>query len=143
MLERLQQFWASLTWQMIAFGALGVVVTFVVSYIVVTILLVKMPATYFHSDHEHHFFPDRHPLFRAVAIAIKNILGVLVIITGIILSLPGVPGPGILTIFIGIMMTDIPGKRKLETKIIGRPSVRSAINRLRARYGKPELLLDE
>lgn len=142
MIERLQQFWASLSWGYIAFGVVGVIVTFIVSYVVVSIILVKMPANYFHSDYEHHFLTDRHPLLRGFGIAAKNILGVLVIITGIILSLPGVPGPGILTIFIGIMMTDVPGKRKLEAKIIHRPAVLSAINKLRAKYNKPALLLD-
>ncbi|MBV9217493.1 MAG: hypothetical protein JO053_15100 [Acidobacteria bacterium] len=143
MIAWLEQFWASLTWTSVILGGIGVVVTFVVSYVVVTIILVKMPANYFHSDYEHHFFPDSHPVARAVAIGVKNVLGILVIVTGIILSLPGVPGPGLLTIFIGVMMTDIPGKRRLESKIVERPAVLSAINRLRAKYNKPALLLDE
>ena len=142
MMERLQGLWASVTWLEIVLAVIGLVVTFVVSYIVVSIILVKMPANYFHSDYEHHFLSDRHPVFRSVAIVIKNIIGVIVIITGIILSLPGVPGPGILTIFIGVMLTDIPGKRVLEAKIVHRPAVLTAINRLRARYSKPALILD-
>lgn len=142
MIERLQQFWAALSWGYIFLGVLGVIVTFVVSYVVVSIILVKMPANYFHSDYEHHFLTDRHPVLRGVGIAVKNTIGVLVIITGIILSLPGVPGPGLLTIFIGIMMTDIPGKRRLEVKIIHRPAVLAAINKLRAKYEKPALLVD-
>ena len=61
---------------------------------------------------------------------------------GIILSLPGVPGQGILTILLGIIMLDIPGKRPLEARIIQRPSVLSAINNLRAKFNKPPLILD-
>jgi hypothetical protein len=39
-------------------------------------------------------------------------------------------------------MLDIPGKRPLEARIIKRPTVLSAINNLRARYGKPPLEMD-
>jgi hypothetical protein len=142
MLERLSQFWHALTWTELILGLFGFIVTFVVSYIVVMIILVKMPQNYFHSDYEHHFLPDSHPLLRTVAIVVKNIVGVVVIITGIILSLPGVPGPGFLTIFIGLMITDIPGKRKLEAKIVRRPAILSSINKLRVKYDKPELVID-
>lgn len=142
MLERLSHFWNALTWAEVVVGAVGVILGFALSYAVVMVILVKMPANYFHSDYEHHFLPDSHPVLRTAGLILKNIVGVLVIITGIILSFPGVPGPGLLTIFIGIMITDIPGKRKVEAKLIQRPAVLSAINKLRARYNKPELLMD-
>jgi len=61
---------------------------------------------------------------------------------GIVLSMPGVPGQGILTILLGIIMLDIPGKRPLEAKIIQRPAVLSAANKLRLRWDKPPLILD-
>jgi hypothetical protein len=55
---------------------------------------------------------------------------------------PGVPGQGVLTILLGIMLLDFPGKRALETRIVGRPRVNGAVNALRARFGKPPLILD-
>jgi len=142
MIEWLANLWHSMTWLEFVAGVVVVIVTFAVSYVVVSIILIKIPANYFHSDYEHHFVSDRHPVFRAVAIAGKNVLGVLLIITGMILSLPAVPGPGLLTIFIGLMLTDIPGKRVLEAKIIKRPAILSAVNKLRQRYGKPALVMD-
>jgi len=142
MIDKLQQYWAALSWLQII-SVIGVIaVTFVVSYVVVSIVLVKLPANYFHSDYEHHLMPNSHPILRSVVIGLKNILGVVLILTGIVLSLPGVPGPGLLTIFIGVMLTDIPGKRVLEAKMIGRPAVLSAVNKLRARYEKPPFLLE-
>lgn len=142
MIRWLTEFWHALTWAQIVIGAALITVGFVASYVAVSIILIKIPANYFHSDYEHHFFPDSHPMLRAVAIAGKNVLGVLLIIAGIILSFPGVPGPGLLTVFIGLMLTDIPGKRVLEAKIIKRPALLSAVNKLRTRYGKPELVMD-
>jgi hypothetical protein len=52
------------------------------------------------------------------------------------------PGQGILTILIGLIMVDIPGKRPIEAKIIQRPTILSAVNNLRARYNKPPLVMD-
>jgi hypothetical protein len=72
----------------------------------------------------------------------KNLIGLFMIVMGIIMSLPGVPGQGILTILLGLVMMDIPGKRPLETRIVRRPKVLKAINRLRAKFHKPPLILD-
>ena len=132
-----------LTWGQVLFGVLFSVVTFVVSIAVVTVVLVKLPANYFHSSHERDFLVERHPVLRAVGIFAKNLLGLLLVGLGIVMSLPGVPGQGVLTILLGIMLLDFPGKRGLETRIVSRPRVNAAVNALRARFDKPPLLLDE
>jgi len=49
------------------------------------------------------------------------------------------PGQGILTLLLGISLMDVPGKQKLERKIVERPAVLKAINKLRARANKPPL----
>ena len=69
-------------------------------------------------------------------------LGILLVALGILMSIPGVPGQGVLTILLGIMLLDFPGKRRLEHKLVSRPKVLKAINGLRHRFGKPELVLD-
>jgi hypothetical protein len=38
------------------------------------------------------------------------------------------PGQGVLTILIGLIMIDIPGKRPIEAKIIQRPTILAAVN---------------
>ncbi|HVF66505.1 MAG TPA: hypothetical protein VM914_02495 [Pyrinomonadaceae bacterium] len=131
-----------LTWGQVLFGVLFSVVTFVLSLVVVTFVLVKLPANYFHSSHDRGFLVERHPVLRAVCIFAKNLLGLVLVLAGVIMSLPGVPGQGVLTILLGIMLLDFPGKRALETRIIGRPRVNSAVNALRARFDKPPLMLD-
>ena len=59
---------------------------------------------------------------------------------GILLSLPGVPGQGVLTILLGIMLSDFPGKVRLERKIVSYPKVLQALNKLRERFAKPPLM---
>jgi hypothetical protein len=70
---------------------------------------------------------------------LRNLLAVALVGLGIILSLPGVPGQGLLTILLGIMLSDFPGKERLERKIVGYPKVLQALNRLRQRFEKPPL----
>lgn len=137
----LSEFWASLTVGRVALGVGLFLLSVALSVVVAAIVLVNIPANYFHSDYEHHFLTDRHPVLRAIAIVSKNVVGAFLIILGIILSLPGVPGPGLLTIFIGLILTDIPGKRALEVKFIERPTILSAVNKLRAKHGRPPLVL--
>src|SRR5262249_60782572 len=83
------------------------------------------------------------PVLRGAARVAKNLLGGMVALLGILLSLPGIPGPGLLLVLIGLTLLDIPGKRRLERKLIGRPRVLRGINSLRERFGKPPLVLAE
>jgi hypothetical protein len=104
--------------------------------------MVKIPANYFSSHYRQDFLPGSPWIVRWGAVIAKNILGVFLVLLGLALSLPGVPGQGVLTILLGLIMLDIPGKRPLEARIIKRPTVLAAANRLRAKYGKEPLLLD-
>jgi hypothetical protein len=131
-----------LTWWQVLFGVLISVVTFVGSIAVVSLVLVKLPANYFHSSHDHEFLTHRHPVLRMCGIFLKNLLGLVLVGFGIVMSLPGVPGQGVLTILLGIMLLDFPGKRGLEVKLVSRPRVFQAINSLRARFSRPPLMLD-
>ncbi|MDQ2936919.1 MAG: hypothetical protein M3R67_05360 [Acidobacteriota bacterium] len=117
-------------------------ITFVFSLAIVSFILVKIPATYFRKDHPREFWPNRSTSVRYLGVIAKNVLGVLLVALGIVMSIPGVPGQGILTILLGIMLLDFPGKRDLENKLVSRPHVLKAINKLRHRFGKPSLVLD-
>jgi len=103
---------------------------------------VKLPANHFSKSRKTKFWSGPHPLLHAAGIVGKNIAGVLLVALGIILSLPGVPGQGLLTVLLGIMLLDFPGRTRLEQKLLSRPSIVNAINSLRGRFGKPPLQLD-
>jgi hypothetical protein len=123
-------------------GLVIFVVTFAGSIGMVSFMLVKIPATYFHSSHDRDFLVDRHRAVRWSGLVVKNLLGAALVILGIIMSLPGVPGQGILTILLGLMLLDLPGKRGWEQKLVKRPKVLQTINQLRGKFGKPPLVLD-
>jgi hypothetical protein len=96
-------------------------------------MLIKLPDDHFAVPHA----PNPNILVRIG----KNVGGVILILVGIVLSLPGVPGQGFLTILIGLMLTDIPGKRRVELFVLRRATVYAAISKLRARYGREPLAL--
>lgn len=138
----LPQFLGDFSWHRVIVGAVLFVVSFVASLVLVSFVLVRLPANYFHAEHRREFLSDKPWAVRWGGIILKNIVGFILIVLGVIMSLPGVPGQGILTILLGLLMMDIPGKRPLETRIVNRPAVLSKINALRKRFGKPPLILE-
>lgn len=142
MTEWLTEFWQSLTWTKLLIGGGIFLASFAFSFAAIAVVLIKLPANYFSTHYRQDFLPDSSWAVRWGAVIAKNLFGVFLILLGIVLSLPGVPGQGILTILLGLIMLDIPGKRPLEAKIIQRPTVLAAANKLRTRWGKPPLILD-
>ena len=106
----------------------------------VTAVLVTLPADYFREGAGPVEWP-RSPLLRWGWRIAKNILGLALIALGVLLSVPGIPGQGLLTIVIGLILLDYPGKRKLERRIAARPAVLRTINRVRTRFGRPPMTL--
>lgn len=123
-------------------GVLIFAVTFGINLAIVSFILVKIPANYFQAGHSRELWKSRSPAIRFIGKILKNALGVLLVALGIVLSLPGVPGQGLLTILLGIMLLDFPGRRNLEIKLLSRPQVFKTINKLRHKFGKPPLVLD-
>lgn len=130
-----------LTWRNVGLGVLVVVVTFVVATGVVSFVVVKLPATYFHPNHDREILKDKSPAIRWAGVIGKNLAGVILVVLGVVMSLPGIPGPGLVTILFGVMLVDFPGRRTLEHKIVSRPSVQKTINNLRKRFGKKPIKL--
>lgn len=142
MMEWLSGFWDSLTLGRVLIGIGLFLVSLTISFVSIAVVMVKIPANYFSSHYQQDFLPNSSWMVRWGAVILKNILGVMLIILGLILSLPGVPGQGLLTILLGLIMIDIPGKRPIEARIIKRPAILAAANKLRARFKKEPLMLD-
>ncbi len=105
----------------------------------VTFFVVRIPADYFSTGRR----PPAGPAGVRLAIAIfKNLAGVALVLVGIVLSLPGIPGQGILTILVGLMLTDLPGVRRLERTLARRRGVRRALDTIRAKFGREPLRMD-
>jgi hypothetical protein len=142
MIEWISDFIASLTLRNVLIGVSIFLVTFSVNLGIVSFILVKLPADYFKRNRTTQFWAGPNPAANAALVIGKNILGVFLILLGIALSLPGVPGQGLLTVLLGVMLLDFPGKTTLERKLLGRPEIQRTINKLRAKFQKPPLELE-
>ena len=71
----------------------------------------------------------------------KNVLGWLLLVAGI--SMLVLPGQGVLTILVGVMLMDFPGKRSAERWLVRRPSVLAALNWMRQKANRPPLRMYE
>jgi hypothetical protein len=118
------------------------VLMFVVSILSLPFLVSLIPVDYFQYAEpykDHHAF--KHPVIRLIIISIKNMLGWLLILAGIIMLV--LPGQGLITLVTGLLLINFPGKRKLERKLVSSDRVLSSINWLRIRHGKEPLLAPE
>ena len=142
MFEFLSDFFSALTWRKVLLGAGIFVVSFLANLGIVSWILVKLPADHFSKSRKTKFWAGPRPWLHAAKVIGKNIGGILLVALGIVLSLPGVPGQGLLTVLLGIMLLDFPGRHRLEQKLLSKPSIVNSINKLRGRFGKKPLQLN-
>jgi hypothetical protein len=126
-------------WHLVLAVAVVTVTSAVVSLIAVAVVLSRLPVDYFVNPAARRPV-DRHPVLKVVLVTIRNLFGWFLIVLGLLLSVPGIPGQGVLTILMGVMLVDFPGKHRAERWLLTRRGVFAAINALRGRLGKPPLL---
>jgi len=115
--------------------------TFLISLVTLPFLITKIPADYF-SSHTRtpSGWKNAHPSLRILLLILKNFLGVILLAGGILMLF--LPGQGLLTLAMGMMLMDYPGKYKLERRIVSFPLVLKGLNWLRRKRGAPAFVLD-
>jgi len=109
---------------------------FIFSLISIKWLVALIPSDYFIED-KRNKYQSSYPLTWLISIIIKNIVGYILIIGGILMLV--LPGQGLFTIIIGLMLSNYPGKYFIERKFIAIPTVLKTINWLRKKSNKPPL----
>jgi hypothetical protein len=121
--------------------ALAVLLGMMVASVVVALtVLLRMPADYFMVQTQA-VSPARRGVLVCTGVILRNLLGLVLLASGIVLSVPGVPGQGLLTILAGLLLLDFPGKRRVLVKLCGRPRVLRSINWLRAKCSRRPLAI--
>ena len=117
-------------------------VMFFGTLILIPILVIHIPEDYFAREKRVRLYKrDRHPILQLALIVIKNIIGITFILTGIAMLV--LPGQGLLTILIGVMLTDFPGKYRFERKLITRKKILKTVNWIRKKGHRPPLKMKE
>lgn len=119
-----------------------VLVSIVVPVTVTALMILRLPADYFtHTRRDPVYRHGRHPLAAWSLVLIKNLIGLVLVVVGIVMVFT--PGQGLLTLLAGLMLVNFPGKYRLERRLVTLGPVIPAFNRLRARWGRAPLLEPE
>ncbi|MFP4546733.1 MAG: hypothetical protein ACOC2F_03880 [Bacteroidota bacterium] len=109
------------------------ILTFVVSLAVIPVVIINLSPDYFYGR-KKSMLPYRNNILRYTMLILKNLLGYILILLGVIMLF--IPGQGLLSITLGIILINFPGKKKLEYKFFSNKKVLRLINSIRRRAGK-------
>ena len=124
---------AMLWWIFAASIAFSVLTPFIVGW-----AILQLPADYFTRKKRRPLSTwEKHAVLRPIYLVAKNLLGFVLIIAGIAMLI--LPGQGLLTIVVGMVLINFPGKFRLERWMATRRPVLRSLNWLRRRAGRPEL----
>jgi hypothetical protein len=122
------------------FGTI-IVFSFVATLLIVPWIVVHLPTHYFtHHYRQATLEKNRHPIVRIIVLLGKNLLGGILLLVGLAMLI--LPGQGILTIFMGILMLDFPGKYQSERWLIRKKPILFSVNWLRQKWGRDSLEFD-
>jgi hypothetical protein len=111
------------------------IIMFLGSLILLPIVIIRLPTDYFIRDHKKPVpnRPLRSLLWRVMLRLLKNLLGGLMLLAGLLMLIT--PGQGIIAILVALMLLDIPGKVRLKKALLARPAAHAAINKIRRLTG--------
>ena len=119
---------------MLALGLLSLAVTI----LLLPTFITRLPIDYFTDDRVADATPRTLPHL-ALRI-LKNAVGVVLVVAGVLMTV--LPGQGLLTILVGLVLVEFPGKRRLERAVARRPAVRAFLDGVRLRRGVAALRFD-
>lgn len=112
---------------------------FIASLFLIPYIVVRIPVDYFaEKERQSTILAQKYYLFRWPVLILKNLLGVVFVLLG--LAMLVLPGQGLLTMFLGVMLLNFPGKYRFERKVIQYPAINRGINWLRTKAGRETLI---
>lgn len=103
-------------------------------------VVARLPEDYFHHGRRESWRAFRRaPAIALVFGVIKNLVGAVLLVLGFVMLF--IPGQGLLTILVGLLLMNFPGKYRLERWLVERPGVLKSLNWLRKRQGRPPFRL--
>jgi len=114
-------------------------VSLIIIAAIAPLIIVRMPDNYFTQTHRQKVAKPTQPAYRYSLLIFKNSLGSLFVVAGFLMLF--IPGQGLLTMLIGLMLMDFPGKYRIERWLVCNTGVLKPLNWLREKKGKPPLHL--
>ena len=123
------------TWQQPLVWASGLsLLAAVITVLALPWVVTRLPQDYFAREERRVWrMAFDAPFFGLVIGLLKNLLGLLLIILGLIMLVT--PGQGVLTVLIGFLLMNFPGKFRVERWLVSQPGVFRGLNWLRQKRG--------
>ncbi len=138
MISFLETVWANetLVWTL---GVLSLLF-FIITLTIIPWLILQIPDDYFTEQNRHSFLDSsHHPVLKILLLVLKNLAATFFLLLGFALLV--LPGQGLLTILLGMVMIDFPGKYRLERWFVQQKPVLRSINWLRNKGNRPPIQL--
>jgi hypothetical protein len=111
------------------------VVAFLLGVVVTPLIVIRLSPDYF--VRRESTPPAALTAGRVLLLVARNLLGGVLILLGTLMLV--LPGQGLVTLLVGLLVLDFRGKRQWERKLIARPGVLRVVNGLRSRAGRAPL----
>ena len=124
---------------LLSLGAASVAM-FIVSLFLAPAIIARIPADYFaHDRRPPSRFVHLTPMPRVLMHVLKNLVACILVVAG--LAMLVLPGQGVLTLILGFLLLEFPGKYRFERWLVARRWIHRPANWLRRRAGRPPLQL--
>ena len=112
---------------------------FLLSLMGLSWLISIIPHNYFVDKKRVSLIKMKNPLMWLPIIIIKNSIGLVLILCGILMLI--LPGQGVLTIITGLIFLDYPGKFRFERSLVRNKLILNSMNWIRRKLNKPDLII--
>ena len=117
------------------------IIMFICTLIAIPWLIMRIPADYYlHDGRKEPSVLYERAVLRIIYLIVKNVIGYIFICAGIVMLV--LPGQGILTMLVGAILINFPGKQRFVRWLVSRHSVLRSVNWLRRRAGRRPLIVD-
>jgi len=132
--------WATDHQQLLVWAGVISLIVFILSLLSLPWLVSQIPEDYFlPKKRQPAEWKHLHPAIRLLALMGKNLIGYALIVAGLLMLF--LPGQGLLTLVMGLLLVDYPGKFRLERKLVKTPAIFNSLNWLRKKAKKPPLVI--
>ncbi len=132
--------WVSDHQQLLVWAGIVSFIVFILSLLSLPWLVAQIPEDYFlPKKRQPTQWKQLHPIIRLLALIGKNLIGYGLIVAGLLMLF--LPGQGILTLVMGLLLVDYPGKFRLERKLVKTPAILNSLNWLRRKAKRPPLVM--
>lgn len=101
----------------------------VISLVISILVMTQLPADYWLVYQQQQ--QDTTPIMLKL---IRNTLGLVLLVIGLLLLI--LPGQGLVTILVALMISDLPFKHRFIAKLVANPGVQKGLNTVRKWRGK-------